>query len=507
MAQPNAAVQDLLGRVHDLTREIQTLYLQDSIPWVIGYSGGKDSTAILQLVWWAIFKLPVEKRQKTVHVITTDTLVESPVVTAWVKASHERMREAAQKQEMPIAPRMLYPEIDQTFWVNLIGRGYPAPRHKFRWCTERMKINPSNRFIREVVRASGEAYLVLGTRKAESSRRSATMTKHEADRVRDRLSPNSKLPNSLIYTPVEDWTNDDVWLYLMQVPNPWGYSNRDLMTLYAGASADNECPLVVDTSTPSCGNSRFGCWVCTMVERDRSMEAMIQNDEEKEWMQPLLDFRNEIDDIEREKHEGWREVRRMNGRVQLFNGEPIRGPYTRERREHWLRRLLATQTQLRQEGPAHVRDIELIRLEELREIRRIWRVDKHEFDDSLPRIYQEATGEPFPRAVETDAMLGADEYEVLAEICGDDKLLLGLTASLLDTERSYRSMARRVGVYKALEDTLDRQGFESDDAAVAHAKEKEALRQRPHREQLRLHMGLGASSNEEGHQDEGKVSA
>ena len=375
------------------------------------------------------------------------------------------MHEAARDQGMPIVPRMLYPEIDQTFWVNLIGRGYPAPRHKFRWCTERMKINPSNRFIREVVRASGEAYLVLGTRKAESSKRSATMTKHEADRVRDRLSPNSKLPNSLIYTPV------------------------------------------VDTSTPSCGSSRFGCWVCTMVERDRSMEAMIQNDDEKEWMQPLLDFRNEIDDIDRERSEGWREVRRMNGRVQLFNGEPIRGPYTRERREYWLRRLLVTQTQLRQHGPPHVRDIELIRLEELREIRRIWRVDKHEFDDSLPRIYQEATGEPFPRAVETDALLGADEYEVLREVCGEDKLLLGLTAGLLDTERQYRSMARRVGVYKALEDALDRQGFESDEAAVVHAKDKEAMRQRPHSEQLLLLKGIGAPPSGPQVTAEGKVGA
>jgi DNA sulfur modification protein DndC len=480
------AENDLLERVKTLTQEIQQLYLLDTIPWVIGYSGGKDSTAILQLVWWAIAKLPAEARKKVVHVITTDTLVESPIVSAWVAASHERMREAAARQGMPFEPRMLYPEIDQTFWVNLIGRGYPAPRPMFRWCTERMKIKPSNRFIREVVRASGEAILVLGTRKAESSRRSATMTRHEANRVRERLSPNSKLPNSLIFTPIEDWSNDDVWMYLMQVQNPWGYSNRDLMTLYAGASADNECPLVVDTSTPSCGNSRFGCWVCTMVERDRSMEAMIQNDEQKEWMQPLLDLRNELDDVEREKREGWREVRRMSGRVQLFNGEPIRGPYTRARREYWLRRLLQTQTELRRDGPAEVRDLELIRLEELREIRRIWRVDKHEFDDSLPRIYAEATGEPFPSAVETDNTLGADEYAVLAEICGDDATLVGLTATLLNTERQFRSMARRIGVYKALEDVLDRQGYAGDEDAVAEARAVEALRASSSHEQLSL---------------------
>lgn len=496
MSDPTSRVHEMLPDLPHLLTEIQSLYLHDAVPWVIGYSGGKDSTAILQLVWWALARLEPAQRVKPIHVITTDTLVESPVVSAWVRASHARMVEAAARQGMPVVPHILTPEVDQTFWVNLIGRGYPAPRHKFRWCTERMKINPSNRFIREVVRKSGEAILVLGTRKAESSRRSAAMTRHEVGRVRDRLSPNSKLPNSLIYTPIEDWSNDEVWLYLMQVQNPWGTSNRDLMTLYAGASADNECPLVVDTSTPSCGNSRFGCWVCTMVERDRSMEAMIQNDEQKEWMQPLLELRNELDDIERERSEGWRELRRMNGSVQLFNGEPIRGPYTRERREHWLRRLLQTQTLLRQEGPPEVRDIELVRLDELREIRRIWRTDKHEFDDTLPQIYEEATGQPYPRGVEGDSALGADEYSVLAELCAEDPALLTLTASLLDTERRFRAMARRVGVHKALDDTLDRYGFVSDQEAVVHAQAREALRQRPVHEQLALLQGLQPAPEE-----------
>jgi len=77
-----------------------------------------------------------------------------------------------------ITPHKLTPEIEDSFWVNLIGKGYPAPRLKFRWCTERLKIKPSNKFIREVVRSSGEAILVLGTRKAESALRAANMARH-----------------------------------------------------------------------------------------------------------------------------------------------------------------------------------------------------------------------------------------------------------------------------------------------------------------------------------------
>ena len=167
-----------LGKtVKAICEEIREIYLWDQVPWVIGYSGGKDSTAILQLIWLAVKELPSEKRTKPVHVISTDTLVEQPLVAAWVDASHAKMREAAVEQQMPFTPHKLTPAVRDTFWVNLIGKGYPAPRKLFRWCTSRMKISPSNEFIRTVIRDNGEALLVLGTRKAESSRRNFRMAK------------------------------------------------------------------------------------------------------------------------------------------------------------------------------------------------------------------------------------------------------------------------------------------------------------------------------------------
>jgi DNA sulfur modification protein DndC len=193
---------DLAERVRAVTAQIQEYYTADSVPWVVGYSGGKDSTTVLQLVWRAISMLRPERRRKPIHVITTDTLVEQPIVAAWVRSSLERLSRAANEQGLPIEAHLLHPPFDQTFWVNLIGRGYPAPRHLFRWCTERLKIQPSNQFIVDVVRQSGEAMLVLGTRKAESSKRSANMTRHEAGRLRARVSPNAALPNSLVYSPI-----------------------------------------------------------------------------------------------------------------------------------------------------------------------------------------------------------------------------------------------------------------------------------------------------------------
>jgi DNA sulfur modification protein DndC len=458
----------LTGTVEEVLQEMASLYQADAIPWVVGYSGGKDSTAVLQLVWTMLQGLDEQQRHKTVYVVSTDTLVENPVVARWVSLSLETMAASASRQALPIQPNRLTPEVSDTFWVNLIGRGYPAPRPKFRWCTERMKIRPSNAFVRRVVRENGEAILVLGTRKAESSGRRHRMELLEAGRVRDRLSTNESLPNSLVYSPIEDWSNDDVWMYLMQIQNPWGYDNKDLLTMYRGASPDNECPLVVDSSTPSCGDSRFGCWTCTLVDKDKSMSAMIQNDDEKEWMLPLLELRDELD-VTDDSH--LRDFRRMNGKVQLFHDRPIPGPYTEESRHNWLRRLLEAQCWIRENGPDYVADIELVTEEELHEIRRLWVFEKHEIEDALPRIYEEVVGRPFPGgSLDDQLVLRSDDLALLKDLCDEDRLHYQLTRELLDVERGYRTATRRAGLFEALEGALRRGYFADRDDAVAFAR-------------------------------------
>ena len=464
--------------VAELTDEIRELYLADEVPWVVGYSGGKDSTATLQLVWLALKEVPVEQRKKTVYVISTDTLVENPVVAAWVSQSLETMRQAAVAQELPIEPNRLTPEIKDTFWVNLIGRGYPAPRPKFRWCTERMKIRPSNSFIRRVVRRHGEAIMVLGIRKQESQSRARAMAKHEKRRVQERLSPNGNLPNSLVYSPIEAWSNDEVWTFLMQQDNPWGHRNKDLLTMYQSATDDQECPLVVDSSTPSCGDSRFGCWTCTLVEQDKSMAAMVNNaDNEMEWMEPLLSLRNKLDVTGEEEHK-LRDFRKMNGSIQLFDERLVHGPYTQAAREDWLRQLLSAQGVVRQRAPEHVRNIELITMEELHEIRRLWVFEKHEVEDSLPRIYQEETGETFPgRPLDEHLVLGAGEIDLLREACDGDDLLFTTARELLEVERKFRTMTRRSGLFEALEKTVKRGFFEGKEDAHAYALNKKKLRE------------------------------
>lgn len=448
---------------------IKDLFLQDSIPWVVGYSGGKDSTATLQLIWMALQRIPASDRpHKPVYVITNDTLVENPVVSAWVVRSHRQIAEAAEDQQLNVEPHRLTPKVNETFWASLIGKGYPAPNRRFRWCTDRMKIWPSTAFIRQVVSRHGESIIVLGARKAESIARAVRIAKFDAKELRDGLSPHSDIPSSLVFKPIVDWSDNDVWMFLMQYPNPWGFDNKELMSLYAGAAEDGECPVVIDTSTPSCGNSRFGCWTCTVVDKDKSMTAMIRNDHEKEWMLPLLRFRDRIEELTADTDS--RDFRRMNGEVQFFNGQRVSGPFRQQVRADLLRELLQIQQDIRTDGPEDVRDIELITLPELHEIRRIWLSDKNEWEDLVPMIYEQVFGEPFPGGSFDESFpFNRDELSLLRDLSRND-LQYELLRDLLVTEQGYRSMARRRGLFDDIDGTFNRSGYRDEHEAVERAR-------------------------------------
>lgn len=183
-------------RIDDLHEEVRRIYASDSRPWVIGYSGGKDSTATLQLIWYALLGLNKEALHKTVYVIASDTLVETPIIVSHVDSTLNRINEAARAQSLPIQARKVTPRLEETFWVNLVGKGYPAPSTKFRWCTDRMKIQPANRFILDCVAKYGEAVVVLGVRESESMTRAQVMSLHRIDG--SPLSRHSKLRNAFV---------------------------------------------------------------------------------------------------------------------------------------------------------------------------------------------------------------------------------------------------------------------------------------------------------------------
>ncbi|RWQ46781.1 DNA phosphorothioation system sulfurtransferase DndC [Mesorhizobium sp.] len=452
-------------------REIREVYLSDNRPWVVGYSGGKDSTCALQMVWTALSSLPPEQRQKPIYVISSDTLVETPVIVRYIDVTLARIAAAAAEQGLPIKTEKVTPNVDRSFWVNLIGRGYPAPSRRFRWCTERLKIEPANDFIKGRVAEFGEVVMVLGVRSSESATRAQVMSFH---RIKGSpLSRHSSLRNAFVYGPIESLSTEDVWTYLLQHPSPWGNDNRDLVAMYRNAQA-GECPLVVDKTTPSCGNSRFGCWVCTVVERDRSMEAMIHSGED--WLEPLLEFRDLLAETQSpEKKKLYREFRRRSGQVSFINGTdtPVPGPYTLDFCKTLLHRLLETQVRVQRDAPPGD-DTLLIHDAELHEIRRIWRAERGDWADSVPGIVRGVLGHDLNWVLEDAVTFTGEDARLLDAACAERGVPSELVVRLLDVERAAHGLKRRHAVHTRIEEVF-RQEWRDLDVLLAERKAGRAI--------------------------------
>lgn len=448
-----------------LQEQIRNVYAANDRPWVIGYSGGKDSTCALQLIWSAIRALPEDKRRKPIFVLSSDTLVETPVIVNYIDETLAAINAAAADQNMPITAQKVVPEISDSFWVNLIGRGYPAPSKRFRWCTERLKIDPANAFIKNRVAEYGEVVMVLGVRSSESATRAQVMSLHKIDGTA--LSRHSTLPGAFVFTPIETFSVDDVWAFLLQNQSPWGSDNRDLLAMYRNAQA-GECPLVVDRQTESCGNSRFGCWVCTVVTKDKAMEALVENGEE--WLEPLLDLRDELAETQNpERKREFRDFRRRNGSV-TFVGDAetsIPGPYLFEYRKKLLRKLLEAQEQVNANAPPGEKT-DLIQIEELREIRRIWRSEQGDWGDAVSETLKAVTGKELPADATDGFEFQADDAKVLADVCAAHDLPPRLLAQLLEAERSVRGLKRRTLIHRKIASILEQEW--RDEATVLNER-------------------------------------
>lgn len=368
--------------IQNIIDEIIDQYLfadETKRPWIIGFSGGKDSTVMLQLVWEALIQIKdlhgVVGRD--VYVVCNDTMVENPVITEYVHRVLAKIEQAAVEQDIPVRVIKTIPRLEDSFWVNLIGKGYPAPNNAFRWCTERLKIKPTQRFIVEQVDEFGEAVILIGTRSAESANRAKSMKKHAIKGKR--LTKHPTQPNTFIYAPIRHLMLEEVWYIINTRPSPWGADNSELFQIYMDASADDyECPTVVtDKEHKSCGQSRFGCWTCTVVKQDKSMSSLIENG--LTWLQPLLKLRNELAE-ERNIIEN-RMPQRRNG-TNAVNGM---GPYFPNYRASVLYRLLKAQKEVQIYKP----HIELITNQELIAIQTIWYRD-FIFDQKVSEIYHKA---------------------------------------------------------------------------------------------------------------------
>lgn len=321
----------------------------DCRPWVVAYSGGKDSTLLVHLVFEALAGIRPSQRTRRVYVVCSDTRVETPEIAEHIHGSISAMSSAAKAMGLPITCHVVTPPLTDTFWVRIIGHGYPPPSRLFRWCTDRMKIKPNNSFVKEHVDPEGRVLLLMGTRAEESQTRAASLKKWS---IGEEFHGHRRLPNALVWAPIRKLDTEEVWRYLVFTEPPWGGSHTPLRDLYKDAHA-GECFLVTTEGTDPCGNSRFGCWTCTVVDRDRSLEGLIHSGRDE--YQELSDLRDWLITLRDSGHE-YRMERRKNGQEGI-------GPLRHEVRRDLLDRVTTLDQRTK---------LDLIGADEVRAIRLIW---------------------------------------------------------------------------------------------------------------------------------------
>lgn len=103
--------------------------------WFLAFSGGKDSTAAVTFIAWAI-KQDLIPRPASITVQYSDTRMElTPLQVAALKILEELKGRG-------FAVNVVMPALDDRFFVYMFGRGVPPPSNTFRWCTSQLKIEP-----------------------------------------------------------------------------------------------------------------------------------------------------------------------------------------------------------------------------------------------------------------------------------------------------------------------------------------------------------------------------
>jgi len=418
-------------------------------PWIIGFSGGKDSTVMLMLVWIALqrirdeFPQPYQLR-RPVHVVCNDTMVENPIISSYVEDVLAKIEVAAREQGLPIFVKKTTPKLEETFWFNLIGKGYPVPNNSFRWCTDRLKIRPTSSFLHDQIDEKGEAIVLLGTRYDESKTRERSIKKHEVQGSRINKHPTSL--NTYVYAPIKTMMVEEVWYVINAVDSPWGYDNAILFKIYSDASADDyECPTVVTNKEhKTCGQSRFGCWTCTVVSEDKSMAALVENGQD--WMTPLLQFRKQLV-LDRNLSKNRSKYRR-NGMIALNEEGEGFGRMSAGYCARILKDLLEAQKQVQKTKP----ELILITNQELIAIQVIWNRDMN-FDYSVSKIYQEVFG----KDLHSNSMKSLDHTErrLLKEVCSEDPSYFSLIDNLISLQESKTLMISKYGLNNDLEKRIE----------------------------------------------------
>ena len=433
---------DLLNqKIATVKSRLKEEFLADTRPWVVTFSGGKDSTTVLHLVIEMLLEMRAagEKQAKQVYIVSSDTGVEMPLIEDYVTDKLDQIEKFAIKEKLNISVNLLKPKVTDSFWTLLLGKGYPSPNQTFRWCTDRMKIRPATHFLKTLSDKNESILMLLGVRSDESISRAASIEKREDNHRGFSMHPD--IPNAFVYSPIKDWTNGEVWTFLSTKTAPWGKHN-DMMVLYDKGSGEGDCNIALNPESQSCGKTRFGCWTCTVVSQDKSMANMLMN-ESDQWMRPLHDFRNLLDDY-RDPTKSGKEKRQPRRR----NGQKSIGPFKLQTRKELLEKLLETEQSLKKELTGKT----LISDEEIIQIQVEW-LNDGDFFESAIKLAKKYNREVNYKSVKA---FNDDEQEYIESICQENGINKELIDHIMQCEHSYRHHSIRSKAFGEFETIIER---------------------------------------------------
>jgi len=424
-------------KIRNVIDRLKKEFLADTRPWVVTFSGGKDSTTVLQLVTEMLLELREENQDtKKVYIVSSDTGVEMPIIEDYTGNKLDQIDKYIQKENLNMEVNLLKPKVTDSFWTLLLGKGYPSPNQNFRWCTDRMKIKPATNFLKSLTIKNESILMLLGVRSDESRARAQSIKKR--DENHRGFSKHGDIPNAFVFSPVKDWTNADVWTYLSKYPAPWGKHN-DMMVLYDKGSGEADCNIALNPEAASCGKTRFGCWVCTVVSKDKSMENMMRNKGD-EWMSPLHHFRNKLDEYRYDYSK--RQPRRRNGQKSV-------GPFLLSVRKDFLEELLAIEKELIALGKMGSK--KLISDDEIVQIQKEWLHDGDFFESAIKMAHKVG------RLIDYKSVKSFDgeDRKFIESICEENEIPVKLIEDLMQKEYSYRHQIKRTKIFTDMEKLVE----------------------------------------------------
>lgn len=212
----NRFIETNKGRYNYITEEA-THYVQKFLKkysiddMLVSFSGGKDSTVTSHIVNRAL------GTNKVLH-IYGDTTLEFPYTLEYKKSFN--------KNEESFGVRILTAKNREKNFEDLVEVVGP-PSRVLRWCCTVFKTGAIQKTISSAFKDKTNILTFQGIRRCESASRS----KYE------RESDNSKISKQTVASPIIDWLDFDVWLYILSTRISFNYAYK-------------------------LGYTRVGCWCC-----------------------------------------------------------------------------------------------------------------------------------------------------------------------------------------------------------------------------------------------------